>query len=505
MSEQHRKLSGQSVAGRYVLGNYLGGTDHSAVFATEIVHARSQKVAIKLIPATGIIIARQLARWKALSAISHPNLLKIVDYGRCDLDGAYLFVVMEFADEDLADILPQRALNAEETRGMLEPVIETLAFLHEQNLVHTRVHPGNILATGDQIKLSSDSISPRGEPVGFGAATEGFAPPEWGTGNAELAEDVWSLGATVVATLTQRAPEFGESGELALPADLPGPLGAIARESLKKDPAQRITLNGIRGKLNPASVPPVKEVIPEVKAGKEVRKEPPRIDPVSVPLSKVPPPAMGGRPAPISEAKLVRPESGSKRSYFLPIAAAAVLLILILAVPKLFRQHSDAAPTVIGGSTNPEERRSTAKPVTSQKTVSTPKKSSSEPTLTETAQPATPTPAPPVKSVNKPSDATKGEVLDQVMPDVSDKARTTIHGTVRLSLRVHVNAGGTVDSAEPEPPAASQYFTEQAIKAAKRWQFSAPEVNGHSVESEWLLHFEFTPTATNVRPAQVSP
>jgi len=152
MSEQQRQWSGQSVAGRYRLGNYLGGTEHSAVFATEIIHARTQRVAIKLIPASGIVIARQLSRWKALSAVSHPNLLKILDYGKCDLYGApYLYVVMEYADEDLADILPQRALNGEETRGMMEPVIETLAFLHEQNLVHTRIHPGNILATGDQI------------------------------------------------------------------------------------------------------------------------------------------------------------------------------------------------------------------------------------------------------------------------------------------------------------------------------------------------------------------
>ena len=504
MSEQHRKLSGQSVAGRYVLGNYLGGTDHSAVFATEIVHARSQRVAIKLIPATGIIIARQLMRWKALAALSHPNLLKIVDYGRCDLDGAYLFVVMEFADEDLADILPQRALNAEETRGMLEPVIETLAFLHEQGLVHTRVHPGNILATGDQIKLSSDSISPKGEPVGFGAATTGFAPPEWGTGNAELPEDVWSLGATVVAALTQSAPAAGEDGELALPANLPEPFGVIARESLRKDPAQRITLTGIRGRLNPQSVPPVKEVVAEVKETKAVKKEPPRIDPVSVPLSKVPPATRVERPAPISDVRPVRPETG-KRSYFLPITAAAVVLILILAVPKLFRQHSDAAPAekASSASKSPVENAPASKPVSSSKAVSsTPKKNASEAVLTETAQPA---PATPAKAASKPSDATKGEVLDQVLPDVSDKARATIRGTVRVSLRVHVNAGGTVDSAEPEPPAASQYFTEQAIKAAKRWQFSGPEVNGRSVESEWLLHFEFTPTETNVRPAQVSP
>jgi TonB family protein len=92
-----------------------------------------------------------------------------------------------------------------------------------------------------------------------------------------------------------------------------------------------------------------------------------------------------------------------------------------------------------------------------------------------------------------------------VLPDVSEKARATIQGRVRLDVRLQVNPTGTVDSAELERPASSKYFSEQAIKAAKRWQFSAPEVNGHSVPSQWLLHFEFSPSTTTVRPTQVSP
>jgi len=51
----------QSVAGRYTLGNYLGERNNSAVFATEIVHARAQKVAIKLIPAAVVDAERQLS------------------------------------------------------------------------------------------------------------------------------------------------------------------------------------------------------------------------------------------------------------------------------------------------------------------------------------------------------------------------------------------------------------------------------------------------------------
>jgi TonB family protein len=502
MSEQQRQWSGQSVAGRYLLGNYLGGTEHSAVFATEIVHARTQKVAMKLIPASGIVIARQLSRWKALSAISHPNLLKILDYGKCDLDGApYLYVVMEYANEDLADILPQRALNAEETRGMMEPVIETLAFLHGQNLVHTRIHPGNILATGDQIKLSSDSISPKGESIGFAVSAEGFSPPEWGGGKADPAEDVWSLGATVVAALTQRPPSFGDDGEPVLPAEVSEPFTGIARAALKKDPTQRISVTGVRTKLHPASAP----------AAIEAPKVPPRIEPVAAPVSKVSPPVVAERRAPVPAATRPIPSAGQKRSYMLPVTVAAVVLVLLLALPKLFRQKSDAAPPEATSNARTAENSSAVKPLSSSKTaISTPKKSSSPaPELTETSQPA-PTAkssAPPVKSASKPASggATRGEVLDQVLPDVSDKARGTIHGTVRISVRAHVNRTGTVDSAELDSPSSSKYFSEQVIKATKRWQFSAPEVNGRSVESEWLLRFEITPTATNVRPAQVSP
>src|SRR5258707_13733306 len=107
MSEQQHRWSGQSVAGRYTLGNYLGGTQHSAVFATEIVHARAQKGAIKLIPAAVVDAERQLSCWKWVSQLVHANLLKILDYGKGELDGAgYLFGVAELWKEDASEIRP---------------------------------------------------------------------------------------------------------------------------------------------------------------------------------------------------------------------------------------------------------------------------------------------------------------------------------------------------------------------------------------------------------------
>lgn len=506
MSEQQHRWSGENVAGRYLLGSYLGGTDHSAVFATEIVHARAQQVAIKLVPSAGIDIDRQFARWKALSAIAHANLLKILDYGKCDLEGTpYLFVVMEHADEDLADILPQRALSAEEARGMIEPVLETLAFLHGQKLVHTRVHPGNILATGDQIKLSSDSIVPEGEPIGFTSSAEGFSPPDWKDGKATTTGDVWSFGATVIAALTQKAPAFGENSEVLLPAEVVEPFASIAREALKNDPAQRIALMGVRAKLNPASVPAPTPVLSE--APKVAVQERAKIDPVAVPLSKVPPTVVERRPA--APARMQQPAGVVNKSYWVPIAGLAVVGILMISAWKLF--HHEPGTTPVDAATKTLSAEAPEKPVdTSAKTSMTmPKKSAAAPALTETSQVSSRPPATtaPGRVASKPAEgnATRGEVLDQVLPDVSEKARGTIQGKVRISVRVLVNPTGSVDSADLDSPASSKYFSDQAIKAAKKWQFSAPEVDGHSVASEWLLHFEFTSSATTVQPKQVSP
>ncbi|MBS1839640.1 MAG: TonB family protein [Acidobacteria bacterium] len=513
MSDQKHAWTGQTVAGRYLLGKYLGGTDHGKVFSTEIVHARAVHVAIKLIPESKMQGAnRQLSRWREFVGISGSTLLKIHDCGSCELDGqTHLFVVQEFADEDLGDILPERALSAEETRGMIEPVIETLALLHGQNLVHTRLHPGNILAIGDQIKLANDSITPKGESSGLTSPVEGFSAPEWGTVPADPATDIWSLGATIITALSQKIPAFGEHhGGLLLPEEVKEPFARIARECLNKEPAQRPSIAKVRSLLNAPITPVAKEVPKEIV--KEAAKVPPRIEPVAAPVAKpapAPPPVPVMR-APVASVSRVRPtqaKAKEKKSYVLPIAVIAIVAVLFLAIPRLFRQQSDAATSVSKTGSEPTSRASTPKAASGPSKQATEKGSPSKTALTEASQPVTPAPASVVKTLNKPShdSSAKGDVLDQVLPDISDKARATIQGRVRLDVKLEVNPTGTVDSAEISGPVNSKYFSDQAIKAAKRWQFSAPELDGHSVASRWLIHFEFTPTATNVRPAQVSP
>jgi TonB family protein len=99
----------------------------------------------------------------------------------------------------------------------------------------------------------------------------------------------------------------------------------------------------------------------------------------------------------------------------------------------------------------------------------------------------------------------KGEVLDQVLPDVSQKARATIHGKVRVSVKVHVDPSGGVSEAEFDSPGPSRFFADLALQAARKWAFTPPEVNGKSVASEWRLRFEFTRENTKAIPRQTVP
>jgi TonB family protein len=100
---------------------------------------------------------------------------------------------------------------------------------------------------------------------------------------------------------------------------------------------------------------------------------------------------------------------------------------------------------------------------------------------------------------------TQGEVLAQVMPEVSSGARSTIRGTVRVAVKLRVDTAGNVASAELFSRGPSRYFADQALQAAHRWDFAPAKVDGHAVPSEWVVRFEFTPFNTKAHSTQSTP
>jgi TonB family protein len=442
--EEWKKWEGR-VDGKFPLRQWLGGSEQSAVFLTERTGQPDPKVVIKLIVADQDA-DRQLAHWRAAAQLSHPHLMRIYEAGRCRLDGTpLLYLVMEYAEEDLSQILPQRPLAPAEVTELLPALLDSLSYLHGKGFVHGRIKPSNVHAMGDELKLSADQIASSAELNPKTQRRDVYDAPETAAGIISPAGDVWSIGVTLIAALTQNVVLEGETArrDPDPPATLPAPFRGIARECLHLDPKRRCSIAEIQARLQPAA--------------RSVPAEPAALAPSRRPVK------LG------------------------PIAAGALVVALLMGLVIFFsRSRSASAP-----ATTTQQSAQTAG-------QSAPT-SAPEPAPSAAAKP----PTPEAIEAPKKGASSPGEVLHQALPDVSKTARNTITGTVKVGVRVEVDSSGKVTVAKLASPGPSKYFAGLALKAAQGWEFSPPEVDGQATPSTWLIQFRFKRDSTQASPERV--
>jgi len=83
------------------------------------------------------------------------------------------------------------------------------------------------------------------------------------------------------------------------------------------------------------------------------------------------------------------------------------------------------------------------------------------------------------------------------MPQVSPSARRTIQGTIKIRVRVDVDAAGNVAKAKFESAGPSKYFSRVAMEAAREWKFAPARADEPAVR-EWKLQFAFSRAKTVV-------
>jgi len=452
MTYSWKQWEGQIVDGKFSLHQYLGASDHDAVFLTERPGQNHARAAIKVIPAEFVDADRQLASWERAAQLSHRHLLRIFEHGRAQVDGTdVLYVVMEYAEEDLSQILPERPLTAEECTDMLQPVVDALAYLHSHGLVDGHVTPSNIMASANEVKISSETVQSPGLPlVKTGPASAAYDAPEVSTTGLSAASDVWSLGATALEAVTQRPPVSDTMQDPAIP-QLPEPLFSIVRNCLRVDPQQRWSLAQILNSLRAAPAP-----------GKPATASPP-VTPKAVTARVIPPISL-------------EPASPAPRRSAVPLIAIGVVLVALVGfflVRKPHDQGTASQPTTSGDA----PPTANAAPASSS-SISAP-----------TAHAA----------------SDKGEVIRRGTPEVPAVARNTIHGTVRVNVRVSVDPAGNVTATALENHGPSRYFADLARKSASGWKFSPPQIDGKAAPSQWVLKYEFRRGGTTVVPRQETP
>ena len=462
-----QQWEGRVINGRFPLRLYLGGSEQSVVYLTEI---NGSKAAIKLIPSDATNAQVQLSRWKLASKLSHPHLVRILDTGRWRVDdeGEMLFAVMEHVDENLAEVLRSRRLTPAEASEMLLPALDALDYLHGHGMVHGNIKPANIMAVGDELKLSSAGIRPMGESEESTESGNAYDAPENVSGAISPSSDIWSLGMTLVEALTNRLPAWDRTKENdpELPENIPQPFDDIAKHCLSWDPGRRWSTTEIRKYLDGAPVATKGDVVKqEISAVVEVREFPASATQRSVPS-----------PEPRETIVARQGTTGTWRG---GRAAAAVIIALVMIAGgvRLFRRSSQTpqpAPTR-------SVQQSAASPM--------------QPTTNDSLR------APKTNA----GAVDRGAVTHEVLPDVPQKARDTISGTVNVKVKVSVNTSGAVSHAALVSRGPSGYFANQALQAARKWTFTPPTVDGKAMPSEWSLRFEFKRNGTKAVPQRTSP
>lgn len=503
MSDTWKLWEGETVDGRFPLVQFLGGSERTGVFLTEHrEEGQPVRAAIKLVLTNSEESELQLSRWKRAAELSHPHLNSLYEVGRFELRGVPLvYVVQEWAEENLAEVVPSRALSPAEAREMIAPVLDALAWLHGKGFVHGHIKPGNIMACGDQLKISSDGLLRSGEPQDTASEQSAYDPPEMARGILPMptlmspAGDVWSLGMTLVEGLSQFLPDarLGEQKDPSIPQLLPEPFLDIARHCLVRHAENRWTVAQIAEQLEGRA---------------------PASQPAAIPTQGADP-----SPAPTPrqiKARGTRTPAGLPR-YVAPIAAGlALALVVILAVPKLFRQRAATAQGTNQASAQPAIPPApspfTASPQESPTKAYDPRaaeeeRSSKAPAAVPAALHSTASPEDETSSVTKVpmGSMARGEVSQQVLPDVLPSAKNTIQGRVKVSVKVNVDRSGNVEDSELASPGPSKYFARAALEASQNWKFKPPTVGGQGVLSTWILRFQFSRNETTVVPTQEMP
>jgi serine/threonine protein kinase len=209
-------LIGRSL-GRYHILEQLGEGGMAVVYKAFDTRLE-RNVAIKVILPSKEHSEKFLKRFereaKALAQLSHPNIVKVIDYG--EYEGLPYLVMEYLSGGTLKSKLTGKSLSWQEAGMLLLPIARALAYAHEHKIIHRDIKPSNILVTESGEPMLSDfgiakmleaeeTLDLTGTGVGIG--TPEYISPEQAQGKVvDARSDVYSLGIVLYEMVTGRKP-----------------------------------------------------------------------------------------------------------------------------------------------------------------------------------------------------------------------------------------------------------------------------------------------------------
>jgi serine/threonine protein kinase/tetratricopeptide (TPR) repeat protein len=242
---------GSRIAGRYEVIARIGEGTSSCVFRVRDLTSKTD-LALKLIlnSCPGINFIQH--EFKFLSSLNHPNLVPVYNFGK---EGQRYFYTMEliegpgllsrqFAWNEIIDITAQLCL--------------ALEHIHQQDIIHLDIKPGNILLSDNShVKLADFGFAQcytAGQSLVRSLGTPAYVSPEVLSGQApDNRSDLFSLGVVMyqlaVRQLPFEAPSFEQLVDKILhrpplppsriKSEVPEALEGLIMKLLSKSPAER--------------------------------------------------------------------------------------------------------------------------------------------------------------------------------------------------------------------------------------------------------------------------
>ncbi len=228
---QTRLKAGQQL-GHYTIVALLGAGGMGEVYLAKD-EKLDRHVAVKILNEKLIQRESKLPRFiqeaKAASALNHPNILTIYEFG--ETEDAH-FIVSEFIEgKTLREIVRASQLGLSETLDISIQLVGALAVAHQAHLIHRDIKPENVIIRPDgYVKILdfglAKLIQPKQAMVGLEAATArqnetakglimgtvNYMSPEQAKGErVDERTDIFSLGVVLYEMLAGRTPFAGDS------------------------------------------------------------------------------------------------------------------------------------------------------------------------------------------------------------------------------------------------------------------------------------------------------
>jgi eukaryotic-like serine/threonine-protein kinase len=216
------------------------------------------------------IVERFFNEARSASAIRHPGIVEIFDFGYAKDDSAYI-VMEHLAGESLRERLDASiTLDPERAASIGRQIASALQAAHDQSIIHRDLKPDNIFLVPDQEVFGGE----RAKILDFGIAklaagkgnsfrtqtgqlfgTPAYMAPEQcrGAGRVDHRADLYAVGCILYEMVCGRPPFIGEGGGEVLAAQIyeepptvrelaphiPEALEAVIMRLLEKDPDAR--------------------------------------------------------------------------------------------------------------------------------------------------------------------------------------------------------------------------------------------------------------------------